>query len=90
MALDFQATTDDLDPIPHATVDDPHPVYRRLREEHPVHYVEARDLWVLSRHADILAAIKDAQAKAAQRMEQEMAKVTEGLGLPAGMANPFG
>ena len=38
----------------------------------------------------ILAAIKDAQAKAAQRMEQEMAKVTEGLGLPAGMANPFG
>jgi len=38
----------------------------------------------------ILAAIKDAQVKAAQRMEQEMAKVTEGLGLPAGMANPFG
>ena len=38
----------------------------------------------------ILAAIKDAQAKAAQRMEQEMAKVTEGLGLPPGMANPFG
>ena len=38
----------------------------------------------------ILAAIKDAQAKAAQRMEQEMAKVTEGLRLPAGMANPFG
>ncbi len=37
----------------------------------------------------ILAAIKDAQAKAAQRMEQEMAKVTEGLGLPAGMKNPF-
>ncbi len=38
----------------------------------------------------ILAAIKDAQAKAAARMEQEMAKVTEGLGLPPGMANPFG
>ncbi|SMH49211.1 YbaB/EbfC family nucleoid-associated protein [Maritimibacter sp. HL-12] len=38
----------------------------------------------------ILAAIKDAQAKAAERMEQEMAKVTEGLGLPPGMGNPFG
>jgi nucleoid-associated protein EbfC len=38
----------------------------------------------------ILAAIKDAQAKAAERMEREMAKVTEGLGLPPGMANPFG
>lgn len=38
----------------------------------------------------ILAAIKEAQAKANERMQQEMAKVTEGLGLPPGMANPFG
>lgn len=38
----------------------------------------------------ILAAIKDAQAKAAVKMQEEMAKVTEGLGLPAGMGNPFG
>jgi len=38
----------------------------------------------------ILAAIKDAQAKAQERMQSEMAKVTEGLGLPPGMANPFG
>ena len=38
----------------------------------------------------ILAAIKDAQAKAAERMQSEMAKVTEGLGLPPGMGNPFG
>ena len=39
--------------------DDPNPVYRRLREEHPVHYLEERDLWVLSRHADLRAAIRD-------------------------------
>jgi len=38
----------------------------------------------------ILAAIKDAQARAAARMQDEMAKVTEGLGLPPGMGNPFG
>lgn len=38
----------------------------------------------------ILAAIKDAQAKASERMEREMGKITEGLGLPAGMKNPFG
>ncbi len=37
----------------------------------------------------ILAAIKDAQAKAAVRNQQEMAKLTEGLGLPAGMKLPF-
>ncbi len=49
----------DLDPIPHAISDDPHPLYSVLREEHPVHYVESRDLWVLSRHEDILSAIKN-------------------------------
>lgn len=37
----------------------------------------------------ILAAIKDAQQKAAERSQQEMAKMTEGLGLPAGMKLPF-
>ncbi len=33
----------------------------------------------------ILAAVKDAQAKAAAKSEEEMGKMTEGLGLPAGM-----
>ncbi|MDJ0821094.1 MAG: YbaB/EbfC family nucleoid-associated protein [Paracoccaceae bacterium] len=37
----------------------------------------------------ILAAIKDAQTKAAQRSEEEMRKLTEGLGLPADMKLPF-
>ncbi len=37
----------------------------------------------------ILAAIKDAQEKASERAKEEMAKITEGLGLPAGMKLPF-
>ena len=37
----------------------------------------------------ILAAIKDAQAKAAEKSEEEMGKMTKGLGLPAGMNLPF-
>lgn len=37
----------------------------------------------------ILAAIKDAQQKAAARSQEEMAKLTEGLGLPPGMKLPF-
>ncbi len=37
----------------------------------------------------ILAAIKDAQSKAAERHQAEMGKLTEGLGLPAGMKLPF-
>lgn len=37
----------------------------------------------------ILAAIKDAQAKATDRAQQEMSKLTEGMGLPADMKLPF-
>ena len=37
----------------------------------------------------ILAAIKDAQAKAAEKAQSEMSKLTDGLGLPADMKLPF-
>ena len=37
----------------------------------------------------ILAAIKDAQSKATERAQEEMCKMTEGLGLPPGMNLPF-
>ena len=37
----------------------------------------------------ILAAIKDAQSKAAERSQAELARLTEGLGLPPGMKLPF-
>jgi nucleoid-associated protein EbfC len=37
----------------------------------------------------IVAAIKDAQARAAEAAQAEMAKVTEGLALPPGMKLPF-
>ncbi|MCT4557860.1 MAG: YbaB/EbfC family nucleoid-associated protein [Pelagimonas sp.] len=37
----------------------------------------------------ILAAIKDAQVKANERMQSEMAKLTEEMGLPADMKLPF-
>ena len=37
----------------------------------------------------ILAAIKDAQGKATDRAQEEMGKLTEGMGLPADMKLPF-
>ncbi|MCK0169152.1 YbaB/EbfC family nucleoid-associated protein [Jannaschia sp. S6380] len=37
----------------------------------------------------ILAAIKDAQARAAERSQQEMGRIAESMGLPAGMKLPF-
>jgi DNA-binding YbaB/EbfC family protein len=37
----------------------------------------------------ILAAIKDAQARAQAKSQEEMGKLTEGMGLPPGMKLPF-
>lgn len=37
----------------------------------------------------ILAAIREAQVKATERAQEEMGKLTEGMGLPAGMKFPF-
>jgi hypothetical protein len=37
----------------------------------------------------ILAAIKDAQSRASERSQQELARLTESLGLPPGMKLPF-
>jgi DNA-binding YbaB/EbfC family protein len=37
----------------------------------------------------ILAAIKDAQARAAQLTSEEMARLTESFGIPPGMKLPF-
>jgi len=39
--------------------EDPHPFYRRLREEDPIHRTWAGDGWVLSRHADVEAVLAD-------------------------------
>jgi cytochrome P450 len=49
----------EFDPLIQTTSDDPHPVYAWLRDEEPVHFCVKRNLFVLSRHADLLAAVKD-------------------------------
>ncbi|MBW8485695.1 cytochrome P450 [Actinomadura parmotrematis] len=38
---------------------DPYPHYARLREDAPVHHDRELDLWVLSRHDDVAAAVRD-------------------------------
>jgi cytochrome P450 len=41
------------DPFVHAMVDDPYPIYRELRREHPVYHNEERQFWALSWFADV-------------------------------------
>ena len=40
-----------------AVIEDPYPYYRRLRDEQPAHWSPEMNSWVLSRHADVSAAL---------------------------------
>lgn len=47
------------DPFDPRVRDDPYPVYRRLRDDHPAYWCESRATWVLSRYDDVYAALQD-------------------------------
>ncbi len=46
-----------FDPYSPAIDEDPFPAYKVLRDEHPCFWSEEARMWVLTRHADILAAL---------------------------------
>src|SRR3990172_8286138 len=57
----MKGTMDELryDPSAPAIAEDPYPTYRRLRDEAPLYRIERLGIWVLSRYADVLAALRD-------------------------------
>jgi len=54
-----QMTALRFSPYAYAFHEDPYPVYTRLRQEAPVYHNPDLGFWALSRHADVLAALKD-------------------------------
>jgi hypothetical protein len=48
-----------FDPYDYETQENPYPTYAKLRAEAPVYRNDERDFWALSKHADILAVLKD-------------------------------
>ncbi len=48
---------------------DPYPMYHRLREQDPVHWSDLMDAWVLSRYADVVAILTDADRFSADRRQ---------------------
>ena len=46
-------------PLSERTVQDPYPVYARLREHSPVHRSVILGSWILSRYDDVLAVARD-------------------------------
>jgi len=57
------AVPDDLtlyyDPLSYADYDHPYELFKRLRDEAPVYYNARRDLYIVSRYADVRAAMND-------------------------------
>lgn len=49
----------DYDPFSEEAMCDPYPLYRRLRDESPVHYIEHFDAWAIARFADVWSASMD-------------------------------
>jgi cytochrome P450 len=64
---------------------DPFPVYRRLREEDPVHWSEPAGGWLLTRYDDIVRCLKEPRLSAARvgavfdRMPRELQDQTRAL-----------
>ena len=55
------------DPWDAAIDADPHPVWKRLRDEAPLYYNEQHDFYALSRFADVLSASLDWQTYSSAR-----------------------
>ncbi len=47
-----------FDPFARDWRDDPYPIYRRLRDESPVHHSPERDLWCVTRFDDVMHVLK--------------------------------
>ena len=51
-----------------ADVLNPFPRYRKMREEHPVHYNEEEKLWVVFRYDDVLHIVNDYSTFSSERV----------------------
>ena len=47
------------DPYERSTIDDPYPLYQKLRDDAPLFRDRDHDVWVLSRYDDVVAGYRD-------------------------------
>lgn len=62
--------TPDFDFLREEVMRDPYPVYRQLREEAPVFWSEQMDAWVITRHDDVDAALKQPELFSSARIHK--------------------
>jgi cytochrome P450 len=70
---------EDVDPFDFAKYADPYPNYRRVRETTPVYWSPMLYSWVLTRYADVRAALLDQRLSAALTREVQAAQLSEEL-----------
>ncbi len=67
---------------------DPYPIYRRMRDEDPVHYSDSEDIWVLTRYKDVSGAFKDWRKWSSQRRGNLLNDIPERIGRTLGTTDP--
>ncbi len=67
------------DPFNFARYADPYPNYQRVRETTPVYWSQLLGSWVLTRYADVKAALMDQRLSAALTREAQAAQLSEDL-----------
>lgn len=65
------ATGIHFNPFDPATMADPHPAYHRMRELAPAHWSDWMGAWVLMRHADVTAMLRDGRASSDPRQRAD-------------------
>jgi len=59
---------DDYEGFCRGSLDDPYPLYHRLRAEDPVHWCVPLNSWILTRYSDVLAASRDPKRLGSDRV----------------------
>ena len=73
----------DWDPYSDRWRDDPYPMYRELRDRAPVHYSPDSNTWTLSRHEDVVAALKETELFSSKVRGGQMEAAMNDLSLAA-------
>src|SRR5262245_31379849 len=88
LAVERLETGIGFNPLDPTLRSDPYPFYKRLREKDPFHRCRNADGWILSRHADVLAVLRDptfaADERHRRRFKAEIARAKR-----AGLDDPY-
>jgi cytochrome P450 len=66
----------------------PIPAYLTLLKDHPVYYLEKRDLWILSRYDDVMGALRDWKTYSSGAGGNTLEEVPERVGNTLGTTDP--